>query len=107
MLDCIDKNKCADWKRDSECAEHCANYAMDCFKKKPASHQTEQAEASNLERLVIYRCGWCGYPVDKDGELLLEIKDNDDANEYLKNNEAAETKNVNGVCCPNGNEECW
>jgi hypothetical protein len=51
---------------------------------------------------TIYRCGWCGYPVGKDGEYLSFVNDPDDASEYLKQNAAAEVVKVNGVCCPEG-----
>ena len=57
-------------------------------------------EAPGVEALVIFRCGWCGWPCHEDG-LCIEI-DNDQAEEYLKKHEAAETKFVNGACCPNG-----
>ena len=55
----------------------------------------------------IYRCGWCGYPVDKDGQPLPEIKDNDDAYDYLRKHEGCEVEQVNGFCCPNGAGDVW
>lgn len=53
-------------------------------------------------RDCIYRCGWCGYPVDGEGGPLPEIKDNDDANKYLADHEGREVQQVNGFCCPDG-----
>ena len=51
----------------------------------------------------IYRCGWCGYPTDKEGEILRG-----EAFEKAKNIINAyggkqHTHLVNGECCPNGN----
>ena len=51
----------------------------------------------------IYRCGWCGYPVSENGDFLPEIKDNDDASKYLRENKEATEILVNSSCCPNGN----
>lgn len=78
-----------------------------CVEKRGQRPQTDEAKGSDEFTGCIYRCGWCGYPVDKDGQPLSEIKDNDDANEYLRKNEGATTKNVNGFCCPNGDETAW
>ena len=50
---------------------------------------------------IIYRCGWCGFPCNKDGDVL-EL-DNDEAEDFLKMNKDSKVENVNGSCCPNGN----
>ena len=52
-----------------------------------------------LNTIVIYRCGWCGLPTDKDGQPL-EV----DPTEYLEKHKDAECKNTQGYCCPNGDE---
>ncbi len=54
---------------------------------------------------VIYRCGWCGRPVQENGNELQGIIDDYDANQYLLNNINAEEIQVNGYCCPNGDGE--
>lgn len=46
---------------------------------------------------IIYRCGWCGYPTDKDGKLLKE-----DPDEYLERYKLSKVENTNGECCPHG-----
>lgn len=56
---------------------------------------------------VIYRCGWCGYPVQENGEPLPEIKDNDDADKYLSKNISAKVKRVNSFCCKKGKQDDW
>jgi hypothetical protein len=53
----------------------------------------------------IYRCGWCGYPTDKDGNTL-----HDEPFEKAKKiidtyGDGEHTHLVNGSCCPNGNYE--
>jgi hypothetical protein len=62
---------------------------------------------------TIYRCGWCGTPVEADGSLLAAWKrvmwPYED--EYLAAHPAARVEHVNGFCCPYGDgtyyrEEC-
>jgi len=49
-----------------------------------------------VDTVVIYRCGWCGLPTDKDGKPL-EVN----ADEYLKLHDKAKTENTHGWCCQN------
>lgn len=53
------------------------------------------------DQIVIFRCGWCGWPCNKDGSCIE--MDNDEANDYLKEHKESKTELVNGACCPNGN----
>lgn len=50
---------------------------------------------------TIYRCGWCGMPVDKDGGVLPDMNTGEDCDKYLEEHKDAKLKQVNGVCCPN------
>lgn len=54
------------------------------------------------EEDVIYRCGWCGLPVDKDGNFLRDVNNYKEADEYLKKHKNAKVIHVNGECCPEG-----
>lgn len=65
-------------------------------------HRRGLKSAKPQEHLIIYRCGWCGWPCHKNGSCI-EI-DNDEANNYLKAHKASEVVLVNGACCPNGDE---
>lgn len=64
---------------------------------------------SDQDRLppTIYRCGWCGTPVNENGGLL----DEDTRAEYphpdlyLDAHADAEVRHVNGFCCPNGDND--
>ena len=60
-------------------------------------------DRAKLEK-IIYRCGWCGNPVDKNGEQLPEINSNHEANKYLETHKNCNEELVNGFCCPDGNE---
>jgi len=60
-------------------------------------------ENINLDN-VVYRCGWCGFPVDKDGHFLPDVNTPKDADEYLEKHKGADEVLVNGDCCPYGNE---
>jgi hypothetical protein len=57
-------------------------------------------QAGRLDGVVIFRCGWCGWPCNEDGSCM-EIS-NDAADAYLKEHESSEVECVNGACCPNG-----
>lgn len=59
-------------------------------------------EAVDNEKHIIYRCGWCGRPTDKNGFVLWC-----DFDEYLFRHKDSETIKVNGKCCPHGNPSCW
>lgn len=49
---------------------------------------------------VLYRCGWCGHPTDKDGVPVHT----DDPSAYVDSMEksGAKTELLNGQCCPQG-----
>lgn len=49
---------------------------------------------------VLYRCGWCGHPTDKDGVPIHT----DDPGTYVQSMETngAKTELLNGLCCPQG-----
>jgi hypothetical protein len=49
---------------------------------------------------VLYRCGWCGHPTDKDGVP----SHTDDPGAYVDAMEksGAKTERLNGACCPQG-----
>ena len=49
--------------------------------------------------MKIYRCGWCGFPTNKDGDPL-EV----DPDKYLEQHQNDEVVNVQGACCPNGED---
>ena len=53
---------------------------------------------------VIYRCGWCGLPVDKDGHFLPDVNNYEEADEYLEKHKNAKVIHVNGDCCPYGDQ---
>lgn len=55
-------------------------------------------------REEICRCGWCGFPCLEDGSHVPGIDDPDQASAYLEKNKDADVNQVNGVCCPNGDE---
>lgn len=55
--------------------------------------------------MKIYRCGWCGYPVDQNGDELHGVHDTASADEYLEAHHGAEEVLVDGVCCPGGPEQ--
>ena len=52
---------------------------------------------------VLFRCGWCGHPTDKDGNPIHT----DDPGAYVDSKMQAGAKEelLNGACCPNGNED--
>ena len=50
----------------------------------------------------IYRCGWCGHPTDINGECIKENPD-----EYLSQNKDAIVTDVDGECCPGGDQRTW
>ncbi len=72
--------------------------------KNPKSDKPTTAQGVGVKPMVIYRCGWCGLPVNKDGSLIDGINDNIDADKYLEKNRDAIVHNVNGVCCRGGDE---
>ena len=50
----------------------------------------------------IYRCGWCGYPTDKDGNCLAN-EGFEKAKKIIDTyGDGEHTHLVNGECCPNG-----
>jgi len=51
---------------------------------------------------IIYRCGWCGLPVDKDGNFLPDVNNYKEADAYLKKHSGVKVELVNGECCPEG-----
>ncbi len=51
---------------------------------------------------VIYRCGFCGLPVNKDGSLIDDIKTNDAADKYLEQHKTNKEILVHGECCVDG-----
>ncbi len=53
-----------------------------------------------IKQKVIYRCGWCGLPTDKDGKLLFN--NYKEATKYLEKHKNAKFIHVNGECCPDG-----
>ena len=53
----------------------------------------------------FYRCGWCGHPTDKDGNMLHD-KPLEKAKHIIDvYGDSKHTHLVNGCCCPNGNHE--
>lgn len=54
---------------------------------------------------TIYRCGWCGFPVDRDGSQLHGVGTPAEANDYLAAHHGAREEHVNGFCCPGGDEQ--
>lgn len=60
------------------------------------------------ERAKIYRCGWCGFPVDRDGSQLHGVGTTAEANEWLAAHADCREVLVNGFCCPGGDgSEAW
>jgi hypothetical protein len=55
---------------------------------------------------VIYRCGWCGTPVEAGGALLAAEKRErwPHPDQYFAAHADARVVRVNGFCCPNGDE---
>lgn len=53
---------------------------------------------------TIYRCGWCGTPVEADGSQLGIAKRVrwPTPDQYLAAHADAKVEQVNGFCCPNG-----
>lgn len=72
--------------------------------KKATQNQDDGTGLNPVQKNVIYRCGWCGYPVDQNGSPLSEIKTNIDANRYLDEHKDCTEVHVNGFCCPCGDE---
>jgi hypothetical protein len=52
--------------------------------------------------VVIFRCGWCGLPVNEDGSYIEGISTIQDINDYFEKHSGCEEHHVNGECCPNG-----
>ena len=55
-------------------------------------------DRAKLEK-IIYRCGWCGLPTDKDGNVL-EV----DPNKYLEEHKDCDAEQTHGCCCPDGDK---
>lgn len=53
---------------------------------------------------TIYRCGWCGYPVSEYGTFLDDINTLQEADAYIEANSSAIVIQVNGECCPYGDD---
>lgn len=55
----------------------------------------------------IYRCGWCGNVTDKKGKVLIGDIRQRTINTIQKYDKrlSPHTSDVNGYCCPYGNEE--
>lgn len=55
---------------------------------------------------TIYRCGWCGFPVNAVGGKLKSVGISAMmAVAYLSDHAENPVENRNGFCCPNGGEE--
>lgn len=59
------------------------------------------------ERATIYRCGWCGTPVEADGSLLAVEKRRrwPRPDQYLAAHADARVEHVHGFCCPDGGRD--
>jgi hypothetical protein len=74
--------------------------------KKPIESKADQEAtkvSGHLKRGVIFRCGWCGFPLDKKGDPLK--LDYDEATKYLRENITGLEKLLNGTCCPDGDRD--
>ncbi|WP_299769005.1 hypothetical protein [uncultured Dokdonia sp.] len=52
---------------------------------------------------IVYRCGWCGSIVDKNG-IVLNGYDRERSINYIQNYKNSIVHNVPGNCCPNGHD---
>lgn len=50
----------------------------------------------------IYRCGWCGYPTDKDGNCLRNDAFRKVSDMLLNYETSMHETHVDGECCPYG-----
>ena len=48
---------------------------------------------------VIYRCGWCGMPTDKDGIPLEGLQSAQECDKYLEDNAGAKVVLISGDWC--------
>jgi hypothetical protein len=77
------------------------------FEKRRESVKEKLLELrKGLPKKVIYRCGFCGFPVKKDGTFIKGMTP-EKTHSYLERNRnrCSNTINVNGECCPEGDEE--
>ena len=59
-------------------------------------------EKNTIMNSKLYRCGWCGYPNDKDGHCLANEGLEKAARIINNYNTKEHTHLVHGDCCPNG-----
>jgi len=51
------------------------------------------------ENKILYRCGWCGLPVQKDGDPLPGLRTLKQVADYLATHAGEKEINVDGFCC--------
>lgn len=63
--------------------------------------QKTESESEFYDGEIIYKCGWCGNIIDKEGNELTGME-RERMIKYIKTHSDPITKESNGKCCPNG-----